>query len=104
VQAAVAEVGEFGVDAADPGVGPAVLGVPLLAVVDLGAHLVDVSLTSSDFRFGALNVVGEAADLVEDCRFLVAAVAAELGEGAEFAAALLGRFEPVVGPVEVLLG
>ncbi|HEV7862009.1 MAG TPA: hypothetical protein VGR20_04885, partial [Acidimicrobiia bacterium] len=67
----MAELGQFGVDAAEPGVGPAVLGVPFLTLVDLGAELVDLSLTSGDFRFGPLNVVGEAADLVEDGRFLV---------------------------------
>ena len=66
VEAAVAELGQFGVDAAEAGVGPAVVGVPFSALVDLGAELVDLSLTSRDFRFGPLNVVGEAADLLED--------------------------------------
>jgi len=37
----------------------------------------------------------EAADLVEDGRFLDAAVAAELGEG-RVRRGVLGRFEPVV--------
>lgn len=77
----MAEFGQLGVDAAEPGFGPAVLGVPFLALVELGAEIVDVSLTSGDFRFGPLNVVGEAADLVEDRGSFVAAALAELGEG-----------------------
>ena len=39
----MAELGQFGVDAAEAGVGPAVVGVPFSALVDLGAELVDVS-------------------------------------------------------------
>jgi hypothetical protein len=42
-------------------------------------------------------------DLVQDRSFLVAAVAAELGEGAEFAEPLLGGFEAVIRPVQVFL-
>jgi hypothetical protein len=90
----VAEFGQLSVDAAKSGLGPAVLGIPFLALVDLAAELVDVSLTAGDFRFGPLDVVGAAADLVEHRCFLVASVAVELGERAEFAEALLGRFEP----------
>ena len=45
------------------------------------------------------DVVGEAVDLVEGGGLLLAAVAAELGEGPDLAEALLGDFEAVVGPV-----
>src|SRR2546429_31372 len=98
------EFGRFGVDGTEPGVGPAVVGVPFLALVDLGAEFVEVSLAAVDGGFGLPDVVGEAVDLVEDRRLLVAAMAAELGERAEFAEPLLGDFQTVIGPVQVLLG
>jgi len=102
--AAVAELGQFGVDGAEAGIGPAVFGVPLWALVDLGAEFVEVALATGDGGFGLSDVSVEAVNPVEDRGFLFAAVAAELGEGAEIGEPFLGGLEAVVGPVEVLLG
>src|SRR5438105_13197698 len=51
--AAAAELGQFGVDGAEAGFWPAVFGVPVWALVDLGAQLVEGSLATGGVGFGS---------------------------------------------------
>ena len=100
----LAEVGQFGVDGAQAGVGEEVVDVPLEAPVEFGAELLERFFAAGDLGFGFADVVGEPVDLVHGGGLVFAAVAAELGEGSELVEALLGVVEAVVGPVQLLLG
>lgn len=96
-----AEVSEFGVDGAQPGVGELMLDVPFEATAQLGPEFLEGLLEAGDLGFGFADVVGEGVDLVDGGGLLVAAAAAELGEGTELLEALPGAVEPVVGPGEL---
>src|SRR5437016_2733426 len=61
----VADLGEFGVDGAQTGVGEFVLDVPLEAPPELGLEFLEGLFAASDFGFGVVDVVGEAVDLVD---------------------------------------
>ncbi len=98
------EIGEFGVDAAQVGVGEFVVDVPLEPLAGFGSDLLEGLFAAGDLCFGLADVVGEAVDLLGGGGLLLAAVAAELGEGAEPFEAFVGAAEPVLGPVQVLLG
>jgi hypothetical protein len=100
----VAVSGEFGVDGAQAGVGELVLDVPLKAQVEFGPELLEGLFAAGDLGFGLTDVVGETVDLILGGGLLLAAVAAELGERPELFEALFGVVEPVVGPVQLLLG
>jgi len=56
----LAEFGKFGVDGAEPGVGPVMLGVPLPTSIDFGTELLDGLFGAGDLAFGLQDVVREA--------------------------------------------
>ena len=95
---------EFGVDGAESGVRPVVVGIPFPALIDFRTELLGGLFPPGDLRFGLLDVVGEGVDLVDGGGLRLAALAAELGEGPEVVEALPGVVEAVVGPVQLLLG
>ena len=95
---------QFGVDGAETLVGPAMFGVPFDAVALLGAEFFQFVPKADDLRFGAVDLAGEAVDVVEDRRLVPAAVAAQLGEWSEPLKTFLSVLEPVVGVAELLLG
>jgi hypothetical protein len=99
----VAGVGELGVDGAEPGVWEVVIDVPLASPLELGAEFLDRSFAGTDFGLSVADVVGEPADLVLGRGLLLAAVAADLGEGTEMSEAFLGAVEAMVCPVQLLL-
>lgn len=96
------ELGEFGVDALDAGFWLPMLGVPVTSSGDLSASILDALFAVGDLGFGAFDVAGEAFDGFEKGGLLLAAMAAQLGEGAQLSELRLRRVQPVVGPVELL--
>ena len=100
----VAGVDEFGIDGAEPGIWEVVIDIPLDSLVVLGVEFLDRLFAGRDLGFSVTDVIGEPVDLVLGRGLLLAAVAAELGEGAELLEALPGAVEAMVCPVQLLLG
>ena len=100
----LAEFGDFGVDGAEPGVGPLMFGVPLPMSIEFGTEVADDLFVAGDLALGLPNVAGEAVDGVERRCLFRATLAAELREGTEFIEALPGVVEAVVRPVQILRG
>ena len=98
--AGVAEVGEFGVDGAEPRAGQLVFDVPLQALAEFGPEFLDGLFAGGDLGFSLADFVDGALDPVDGSGFVLATVTAKPGERPELLEVLAGVIESAVGHLE----